>query len=84
MVGGDGKKDDKEKMQDMHQHKVAQMIKSAEGSVGLLHKITKPTTMWRSGAQILVMKKRMQGCKDERMGKALAVWRRCAESVGKA
>ena len=28
------------------------MIKSADGSVGLLHKITKPTA-WRGGAQIL-------------------------------
>ena len=28
------------------------MIKSAEGSAGLLHKITKPTT-WRGGVQIL-------------------------------
>ena len=37
----------------MHQHKVAQMIKSAEGSAGLLHKISKPTT-WRRGVQILV------------------------------
>ena len=29
-----------------------QMIKSAEGSAGLLHKIVKPTA-WRRGAQIL-------------------------------
>ena len=28
------------------------MIKSAEGSAGLFHKITKPT-MWRGGVQIL-------------------------------
>ena len=46
------KKDEKEKMEEMHQHKVAQMIKSAEGSAGLLHEITKPTP-WRGGAQIL-------------------------------
>ena len=39
-------------MEEMHQHSVAQMIKSAEGSAGLLHKITKPTP-WRSGAKIL-------------------------------
>ena len=32
--------------------KVVQMIKSAEGSAGLLHKITKPTA-WRGGTQIL-------------------------------
>ena len=30
------------------------MIKSAEGSAGLRHKITKPT-MWRGGGQILKM-----------------------------
>ena len=29
------KRDEKEKMEEMHQHKVAQMIKSAEGSAGL-------------------------------------------------
>ena len=40
-------------MKDMHQHKVAQMIKSAEESAGLLHKISKRTA-WRRGAQILV------------------------------
>ena len=42
--------------------KVAQMIKSAEGSAGLLHKITEPTA-WRGGAQIL----------EKGMDKALAV-----------
>ena len=46
------KKDEKEKMEEMHQHKVAQMIKSAEGSAGLLHKITQPKP-WTRGAQIL-------------------------------
>ena len=46
------KKDEKEKTEEMHQHRVAQMIKSAEGSAGLLHKITKPTP-WRRAAQIL-------------------------------
>ena len=45
--------DEKEKMEEMHQHSVAQMIKSAEGSAGLLHKISKPTAR-RGGAQILV------------------------------
>ena len=39
-------------MEEMHQRKVEKMIKSAEGSAGLLHKITKPT-MWRGGVQIL-------------------------------
>ena len=40
------------KMEEMHQRKVEKMINSAEGSAGLLHKITKPT-MWRGGVQIL-------------------------------
>ena len=39
LVGGDEKKEEKEKIEEMHQHKVAQMIKSAEGSAGLLHNI---------------------------------------------
>ena len=42
-------------MDEMHQHKVAQLKKSAEGSAGLLHKITKPPP-WRGGAQILKKK----------------------------
>ena len=40
-------RDDQGKMEELHQHKVAQMIKSAEGSAGLLHRITKPTA-WRA------------------------------------
>ena len=47
------KKDEKEKMKEMQQHKVAQMVKSAEGSAGLLRKISKPTA-WRGGVRILV------------------------------
>ena len=39
-------------MEELHQHKVEKMIKSAQGSAGLLHKIAK-TTMWRRGVQIL-------------------------------
>ena len=39
-------------MKELHQQRVNQMIESAEGSAGLLHKITKPTA-WRGGAQIL-------------------------------
>ena len=46
------KRDEKRKMEELHQHMVAQMIKSAAGSAGLLHKITKPTA-WRGGTQIL-------------------------------
>ena len=37
------KRDEEEKMEEMHQHKVAQMRKSAEGSAGLLQKITAKT-----------------------------------------
>ena len=36
----------------MHQRKVSQMIKSADGSAGLLHRITKPTAR-RGGVKIL-------------------------------
>ena len=46
------KKDEKGKMEEMHQHKVVQMIERVQGSVGLVHKITKPTP-WRGGAQFL-------------------------------
>ena len=46
------KKDERGKMEELHQHKVAQMIESAEGSAVLLHQNTKPTP-WRGGAQIL-------------------------------
>ena len=42
------KKDEKEKLEEMHQRKVENMIKSAQGSAEFLHKITKPT-MWRGG-----------------------------------
>ena len=47
------KKDEKEKMEELHQHKVAQIIKSAEGSDGLLHKITKPTPWRRRGCKVV-------------------------------
>ena len=43
MVRKEETDDEKEKVE-MHQQKVTQTIKSAEGSAGLLHKITKPTT----------------------------------------
>ena len=45
------KKDEQENMEELH-HKVAQMMKSAEGSAGLSHKISKPAA-WRGGAPIL-------------------------------
>ena len=40
------KEDEKKKMGEMHQQQVTRMIKSVEGSAGLLHKITK-LTAWR-------------------------------------
>ena len=46
------KEQDKRMVEELHQQKACQMIKRAEGSAGLLHKITKPTA-WREGAQIL-------------------------------
>ena len=35
------------------------MIKSAEGSAGLLHKITKPAA-WRGGAQVVTIVKQKE------------------------
>ena len=68
----------------MHQRKVEKMIKSAEGSAGLLHKITKPI-MWRGGVQILKKEEvRSLRSEEERMGKALAVRRKCAKCGGQA
>ena len=37
------KEDEKKNMEELHQQKVTQKKKSAEGSAGLLHNITKPT-----------------------------------------
>ena len=72
------KEDEKEKMEVVHQRKVEKMIKSAEGSAGLLHKITKPT-MWRGLVQILEKEeedaKLLERCeaKRKRMVKTLAM-----------
>ena len=52
------KEEEKRKMEDMHQQRVNQMIKSAEGSAGLLHKITEPAT-WKGGAHILKTEEKM-------------------------
>ena len=54
--------------------KVAQTINSAEGSAGLLHKISKPTA-WTGGAQILKKEEEdvrlLDRCEAKRkMGKA--------------
>ena len=73
------KEDDKRMMGELHRQKVSQMIQSAEGSAGLLHKIT-------------VLQERRRGrkafgplcSKEERVGKALAMLRKCAEHGGQA
>ena len=59
LVGRMKKEDERRKMEEMHQERVNQMIRSAEGSAGLLHKITKPTA-WRGGAQISKKKKKKE------------------------
>ena len=69
------KKDEKEKMEEMHQRKVEEeMIKSAEGSAGLLHKITMPTMWKRRNADSEGGRRRREIarslCGEERMAKA--------------
>ena len=44
------KKDEKENLEEMHEHKVAQMTKSPEGSAGLVHKNLNAHSMERRGA----------------------------------
>ena len=46
------KKDEWRKKDELHQQRVSQVIKSAEGSAGVLHEITKPAVR-RGGAQTL-------------------------------
>ena len=66
----------------MHQQKVSQMIKSAEGGAGFLHKNTKPTA-WRGGAQVLEKEEEdvrlMNRCEAKR--KEWAKHWQCDESV---
>ena len=45
------RRDERKKMEKLHQQRVSQLVKSA-GSAGLLHEITKPPA-WRGGAPIL-------------------------------
>ena len=62
------KKDEAKKMEVEHRTLVSRMIKSADGSAGLLHKITMPTT-WRGGVQVLKKEeedaKPMARCEEE-------------------
>ena len=84
------KEDDKRKMEELHQQKVSQMIKSVEGSAGLLHKITKPTA-WRGEAQILKKKEEdarlLDRCERGKNGQSIgSVMRACGTlrtSLGK-
>ena len=69
-------------MGELHQRKVKQMIKSAEGSAGLSHKITKPTA-WRGGAQILKEEEadaRLLDCCEAKRKEWAKHWQ-CDESV---
>ena len=56
-------------MEEMHQRKVSHMIKNADGSAGLLHRITKPTAS-RGGVQILKEEEEdarlMKRCEEKR------------------
>ena len=77
------KRDEKGKMEELHQHKVALMIKSAVGCAGLLHEIAK-LAAWRGGTQILkkegedAMLLDRSEAKEERMVNTLAnVMRKC-------
>ena len=76
------KKDEKRKVEKLHQQRKSQMIKSEEGSAGLLHQITKPAA-WRGGAQILKKEEQdvmlLDRCEAKR--KARAKHWQCDESV---
>ena len=82
VVGKMKKEDEKRKIEDLHQQRVKQMIKSAEGIAGLLHKITKPAA-WRGGAQILKKEEEdarlLDRCETKR--RECAKHRQCGESV---
>ena len=69
-------------MEELHQQRVNQMIKNAEGSAGLLHEFTKPTP-WRGGAQILKREEEdarlLDRCEAKR--KEWAKHRQCDECV---
>ena len=69
-------------MEELHQQKVKHVIKSAEGSAGLVHKNTKPTA-WRGGTQILKREEEDARLLDrcEAMWKEWAKHRQCEESV---
>ena len=69
-------------MEELHQQKVKHVIKSAEGSAGLVHKNTKPTA-WRGGTQILKREEEDSRLLDrcEAKWKEWAKHRQCEESV---
>ena len=78
------KGDEKRKMEELQQQKVNQMIKSAEGSAGLLHKITKPTA-WRGRARILKKEEdvRLLGVWEAKRKELAKHWQ-CGEDVQNA
>ena len=72
LVGENDKEDEKIKMEELQQQRMNEIFKSAEGSAGHLHKITKPTA-WRGGAQILKKEEEDVRLLEKRMGAPLAV-----------
>ena len=76
------KKDEVKKMEEEHQKKVSHVTTSADGSAGLLHRITKPTA-WRGGVQRLKKEEEdarpMELCDAKR--KEWARHRRCDAGV---
>ena len=63
------RKNEIRKLEELHQRKVSQMVKSADGSAGLLYRTTKPTA-WRGDVQILKEEeddaKLMNRCEEKR------------------
>ena len=74
-------------VEEMHQRKVRKMTKSADGSAGLLHNITKPT-MWSGGVQILKEKEdarlldrsEAKQKNGQSIGKVMRKYRKCRAS----
>ena len=81
LVGESEKEDGKRKVEELHQQRVNQMIKSADDSAELLHQFTK-STAWRGGAQTLKEEdyaRLLDPCAAKR--KEWAKHRQCDESV---
>ena len=79
---GEMKKHEINKLEEMHQRNVSQMIKSADDSAGLLHRITKPTAS-RGGVQIFKEEKedaRLMNRREEKRKEWARHWQ-CDEDV---